>query len=190
MICDNVIHRLAKTWFFLSPLFFCRNTAKIAKGCNSCHHFQNAAQGSKAHRPRGAAPARAAHRARSGARSTHPAKSCPPERTRCGHRLPGKGLPWAGAALRAAAFEGESASWPCWASAGSYFIGSKTPARPRAGTSTGSTATARAQAGQVLATSQGAAHRARSGARSTHPAKSCPPERTRCGHRLPGKGLP
>ena len=42
---------------------------------------------------------------------THPAKSCPPERARRGHRLPGKGLPWAGAALRAGALEGESASW-------------------------------------------------------------------------------
>ena len=55
---------------------------------------------------------------------THPAKSWPPERARRGHRSPGKGLPWAGGSLRAAAFEGESASWPCWASAGSYFIDS------------------------------------------------------------------
>ena len=37
-------------------------------------------------------------------RSTHPAKSWPPERARRGHRLPGKGLPWAGGALRAGAF--------------------------------------------------------------------------------------
>ena len=55
---------------------------------------------------------------------THPAKGWPPERARRGHRSPGKGLPWVGAALRAAAFEGESASWPCWESTGSYFIDS------------------------------------------------------------------
>ena len=42
---------------------------------------------------------------------THPAKSWPPERARRGHRSPGKGLPWTGAALRAGALEGESASW-------------------------------------------------------------------------------
>ena len=43
IIGDNVIHRLAKTWLFLSSLFSCRNTAKIAKGCNSCHGLQHAA---------------------------------------------------------------------------------------------------------------------------------------------------
>jgi len=35
---------------------------------------------------------------------THPAKGWPPERARRGHRSPGKGLPWAGGALRAGAF--------------------------------------------------------------------------------------
>ena len=58
---------------------------------------------------------------------THPAKGWPPERARRGHRSPGKGLPWAGGSLRAAAFEGESASWPCWESTGSYFIDSVFP---------------------------------------------------------------
>ena len=52
------------------------------------------------------------------------AKTGAPERARRCDRLPGKGLPWVGAALRAAAFEGESTSWPCWESAGSYFIDS------------------------------------------------------------------
>ena len=70
IIGDNVIHRLAKTWFFLSPLFSCRNTAKIAKGCNFCHHFRTLRQ---AARPIGqgvAAPAQrhAQHRTAQAAR--------------------------------------------------------------------------------------------------------------------------
>ncbi len=106
IIGNNVIHRLAETWFFLSPLFFCRNTAKIAKGCNFCHHFQNAAQGSKAHRPRGGSTSQgsapgsirrtAAHtRPRAGHQHRQPG----PSRTATPASAP------AGAALRAAAFE-------------------------------------------------------------------------------------
>ena len=53
---------------------------------------------------------------------THPAKSWPPERARRGHRLPGKGLPWAGAAFRPGAFYAKSASKPRQASASSYLF--------------------------------------------------------------------
>ena len=85
--------------------------------------LQNAAPGSKAHRPRGGSTKTAgsstALATSTGQRTrldrahggTHPAKGWPPERARRGHRSPGKGLPWVGAALRAAALEGESASW-------------------------------------------------------------------------------
>ena len=100
---------------------------------------------------------------------THPAKGWPPERARRGHRSPGKGLPWVGAALRAAAFEGESTSWPRQASASSYFIDSKKHQNS-------STPGKRTRLDQAHG--------------GTHPAKGWPPERARRGHRLPGKGLP
>ena len=57
------------------------------------------------------------------------AKTGAPERARGCDRLPGKGLPWAGAAFCPGAFYAKSASKHCQASASSYFIDSKKPAQ-------------------------------------------------------------
>ena len=109
------------------------------------------------------------------------AKTGAPERARGCDRLPGKGLPWAGAAFCPGAFYAKSASRQRQSSASSYFIDSKKHQHSSTKTAGSSTA---------LATSTGQRTRLDRAHGGTHPAKSWPPERARRGHRLPGKGLP